>query len=248
MTRTLLSWQDDLGVDHVVKCDAVLSLIDELDAEVTDHPIENGSEISDHVIHKPKRLSLEVHQGNAPAEPDQGFSRRPLALDVAKNSFKPQGLLLIHSAAGALIGSILGKTKSKKAYILQPDTEVDRVVELHDKLIEAWNQSYQLTLNHYGRTYPDYVLTSLSYTREGQGKGGLGQFKLGLRTLRTVSTATTELPNPEDLHAKPQTDRGSKPGATAGGDGSDLIEPGSLAYDLVFGKSGAGAAFGGAIQ
>jgi hypothetical protein len=157
-------------------------------------------------------------------------------------------LFALHSAAGALVGSILGQKKQGKPYILQPDDDTNRILELHDKLIEAWQQGYSLSLDQYGRSYTDYVLNMVEYIREGQGRGGLAIFRLEFKTLRTVSTATTELPDPADLHAKPATDRGQKPGKPAGGDPEDVVEPGSLAYQAIFGKSGAGAAFSGAIR
>ena len=242
MTKTLISWDDDLGVTHVVKCDAIVSFRDTRESEITQHSIENGSEITDHIIHKPPSLTVEVHQSNEPAEPDKDYSREPLDLEVVENNFKPQGLFLIHSAAGALVGSILGKKKQGKPYILQPDTESDRILELHDKLIDAWQNGYSISLDQYGRSYADYVLSFVEYTREGNGKGGLGLFRLELVTVRTVSTATTELPDPADLHAKPQTDRGNKPGQSSDADPSEVVKSGSLAYEAIFG-GGIGGAF-----
>lgn len=248
MSITLLSWVDTNGVDHIVKCDAVVGLLDEQTSEVTEHPVENGSVTTDHIIHNPPNLTLEIRISNTPILPDDQFALKKLDLPEPKNSFKAQGLFLLHSAAGALIGAVLGGAKGKKSpIILQAVVDTDRIVELHDKLLLAQRKGASVSIDRYGRSYVDYVITSTKYERNGNGEGGKGKFQLTLKRIRTVALASTELPDPEKFHAKVQTSRGSKPGKTTEAEQKDLLTPGSLAYEGLFGKKGLDA-FSGVIR
>lgn len=242
MPRTVLVWEDKAGVEHLIQCDALTDMSDERTATVTRHPIENGSTVSDHVIQNPDRLLLEIRHSNKPIYPDKDMGHESLELKEQPNAFKPRGLLAIHSAAGALVSSILGKAKPLTVYTLQSSSAVDRIVELHDKLIEAKQNGYSCSAALYGRQYENFVITSIRYQRTGNGEGGKGKFQVELETVLEVSTASTELPNPQDLHAKPQTNRGTKPSKPTG---ADEIPPGSLLHQLT---SGLGASLGGSIR
>lgn len=234
MTVALLEWENEQGTKTLVECDAIVSFRDTLTAEVTEHPIEDGSSITDHIIHKPKDLTIEINHSNEPVGDTENYKLKPLTLPTYTNAFKAQGLFLIHSAAGNLVGAVLGgKKREQKPYIWQPNGDLDRIVELHDKLIEAWNEGAAITTTQFGRTYPDYVITAIEYTREGNGKGGLAVFRIDLKTVRTVETATTELPAPEDLHAKGSKDRGAKPGKGNSDDPSSVLDSQTIAYSIL---------------
>lgn len=213
MSKILLTWDDTNGVTNVVRADALMSLKDERTAEVTEHPIETGGEVTDHILFNAPRLSLTVFQSNTPIEEEDGFSRQKVNLQkyVVPSRFKAKGLLLVHSAVGNLVGALLsGAAQPLSVYVLAADTSKDRILELHDKLITAFQNGSECKVERFGRVYDGYVLTEVTYSRDA-GRGGLGQFQLELRTVRKVATATTTLPDPEKLHVKASENRGKKP-------------------------------------
>lgn len=211
MSTTLLFWKDDFG-ETSIRCDALIGLKDERAAEYTEHPIEDGSSIVDHRVIRPDRLTLEIVHSNEPIEAEDGFSLKKLDLDVEPDRFKPQGLLLIHSAVGGAIGAILGGArKPLKAAALQPTKAKNRILELHDLLIAAHQAGAECTVVQLGRVYEGMGIVSVLYSREGNGRGGRASFTLEFKQIRKAKIGLAELPDPADLHAKGETSRGKKP-------------------------------------
>lgn len=217
----LLAWKDDSGKFHVVPVDIVTGHEDDRSAEVTSFPVEKGANVNDHVIHQPDTLTLEVCQTQtpfpSPARPGsiftaaKGFATKPIELDVRESLFKPGGLLALSTGIGSVISSglqALGLSKPEpalKAHVFvspTPDTPIDRIGELHDKLIEIKQNARLCKVVYRGKVYPDYIMTRVRWTT-AKGEVGLGRFSLSFQTLRTVETATAELPDPTSLRLKP---------------------------------------------
>ncbi len=217
-TPDLIAWKDDSGRFHAVPVDIVTSHEDDRSAEVTSFPVEKGSNINDHVIHQPDTLTFEVCQTQtpfpSPARPGsifalaKGFATKPVELDVRASLFKPGGLLAISTGIGNVIGDglqALGLSKPPeplKATVFTSDVPVDRIGELHDQLIQIKQNARLCKVVYRGKVYPDYLMTRVKLTT-AKGEVGLGRFSLTFQTLRTVETATAELPDPTSLRLKP---------------------------------------------
>lgn len=209
--RELIVWEDDLGQNHVVNADVVVSLSDTQRADVTGHAIEDGTEVVDHIIQQPDEISITLAHSNTPILEDEDFKLKQFELDVVKSTFKPQGLFAITSGVTAAVGGLLGKINPLKVYTLQSDSQVNRIADLHDALIEVKRNGYLCTITFKGRLYVDFVFTRVVLSYE-QGKGGLGNFQIEARNVRTVKTKNVEgLPDPADLRAKEQKKKGKSP-------------------------------------
>ncbi len=218
-TPDLLAWKGDSGTLHAVPVDIVTGHEDDRSAEVTSFPIEKGSNISDHVIHQPNTLTLEVCQTQtpfpSPARPGslytapKGFATKSVKLDVRKSLFKPGGLLAITEAVGGAVSALtnaIGLTDAAsdevKVSVFTSASPVDRIGELHDKLIEIKQNNRLCKIVFRGKVYPDYIMTRVRWST-AKGEVGLGRFSLTFQTLQTVETATAELPDPTSLRLKP---------------------------------------------
>jgi len=209
----IFTWTDKSGLPHAVFADAVLNFADDRSSEATEHPIEQGSDITDHVRIHPTRVTLELAHSNTPVEAVAGFMRKPADLRARKSLFKPTGLFLIHSAVGNAIASALGGAGAGaiKPYLMSAFAPNDRVLELHDALIQAWNTAALCKFTHKGRVYKDFLLTSVKLS---WGKSDMAKFSLEAQEIHTVKTAITSLPSPTDLTAKPPVKLGPKPKTT----------------------------------
>lgn len=226
-SNDLLAWKDESGTLHVVPVDIVTGHEDDRTAEVTSFPVENGSNINDHIIQQPDMLTLEVCQTQtpfpSPARPGslytapKGFATRAIQLDVRKSQFKPGGLLALTEGVGnalASVGSALGLpgpgSDAVFATVLVADAPVDRIGALHDKLIEIKQNGRLCKIVFKGKVYPDYVMTRVRWATT-KGEVGLGRFSLSFQTVRTVETATAELPDPSSLRLKPSKAQAKPP-------------------------------------
>lgn len=219
-TADLLAWKDEGGTLHAVPVDIVTGHEDDRSAEVTSFAVEKGANVNDHVIHQPDTLTLEVCQTQtpfpSPARPGslytapKGFATKAIKLDVRKSLFEPGGLLALSTAiTGALssVATALGLPGQgsgdvyANVFVSNSPGPVDRIGELHDQLIQIKQNAYLCKIVYRGKIYPDYLMTRVRWTSQ-KGEVGLGRFSLSFQALRTVETATAELPDPSSLRLK----------------------------------------------
>ena len=83
---TTLFWQDpDSGETEILAFDAVVSLSPEDSVTITDHPVEQGSNITDHARDEPERLSIEGIVSTVPnVAVDDDAELSSLDLEVAR--------------------------------------------------------------------------------------------------------------------------------------------------------------------
>lgn len=222
-TPNFLVWEDDNGDLHAVDVDMVKSHEDDRTATVTSHPVEKGSPIGDHVIHDPDKLTVEIAQTQSPfpspALPDAvwskpaGFSNQTTTLDVRPSLFQPGGLLAVSQAVGGVLASILGTAVESlpvKVTTWQAETPVDRVGALHDQLVAIKTGARFCTVTFKGRVYPQFICTRVNWKTQ-PGEVGLGRFSLEFQSVRLVTNATTELPDPASLRLIPKEEQTNPP-------------------------------------
>jgi hypothetical protein len=149
-----------------------------------------------------------------------------ITLQLPTNNFKPSGLLLATTAAGAAVGAAVGALgalvgaspgKPLKATVLRSKTNADRINALYDELDTAFAQVGQFTLTWLGRTWGPLVLEQIDYSRAAGRQ--LGVFSLSFKRITFVTTASAAaLQIPAELTMTLPKAAGSLPGkALAGG-------------------------------
>lgn len=241
--ESLFSWQDASGNTRRLDVDVVMSASDKRSAKLTDHVVETGAVITDHVVIQPESLSLDLVVTQTPINADADFA--PAAIDinsssqtlkgathrikVQPNAFVPGGFLLlsqgVRTAVTSLLGAVTGAdsnmqgskveiaTTSGRVSVLQASAPVDRVVRVHDQLIEIMNNVLLVTVSFKGRLYVDYLLTEVELSEQA-GKAGMASFKVQARAFRTVTGTSVNLPDPADFRALAKVNKGNKPTTT----------------------------------
>lgn len=211
--KDIIVWSDDFGNQHKISLDAITAFEDGRDNEPTRHAIEDGTDITDHVILMPESVSFEIAQSNTPIEPDgENFEKHNLTLEIRPSQFQPGGFLLVTTAVGSAITSLIGggDDQASAIQVVQSNgASVDRINNLWDALILLRQERRTFTMTYDGKVYPGYLLTSIKKTKSA-GEGGLARFQVSAINLATVQTGTAELPDPLDLRAKNKKKRGSK--------------------------------------
>jgi hypothetical protein len=239
---SLFSWLDVAGNLNVLDVDVVMSTSDKREARLTDHVVETGAVVTDHIVIQPEQLSFELVVTQSPMIAPGfavGFTTVEIEgaqlnqvqhnMSVRSSQFKPGGFLFLSqgltTAVTNLFGlaeetpsSFTGSTSTGKASSIQiktikTDQPVDRVNDAHDTLIEIMNTGLLVTVSFKGRIYTDYLLRSVELT-QGPNESGMGRFKVEVRAFHTVSAVNVKLPDPADFRALPKSKKGNKPTTT----------------------------------
>lgn len=242
VTASLFSWDDADGNAQTLDVDVVMAATDRRTAKLTDHVVETGAVITDHVVIQPEELALELVVSQTPLR-GKGFSfqraerevggtklnEKDQPLEVPPNAFQPGGFLLLSQGARAAVGAVIGliagasgvastfkgheqvRTSGTVAVaVLQSDEPVDRVNEVHDRLVEIMNAALPVTVSFKGKLYKEYLLTEIELNH-GAGYFGGGKFKVQARAFRTVTGVAAQLPDPADFRAVAKKAAGNKP-------------------------------------
>jgi len=218
-TSDLMSWKDAGGQPHVLNADISITADDTRTCVLTTHPVESGADVADHIVHDPDKFMIQIAQTQTPLleqDLDGNFSSQNQTL-----TFKPSGSRGIVGLAIGAIGSLLGASPGGTidVTVVKADSDIDRVAAIHDKLIDIKQQGYPVDFAFKGRQYTKFIITSVKLTH-AKGEFGLGRFELQAQQFRTVATATTILPDPKTMHAKPAKVGGKKPTTDASGEKS----------------------------
>lgn len=236
MTAFILP-DDDSG--RIVTFDVIESELHETVAEVTDHPVEVGVNVSDHVRPLPDALSLVAYTTNQPIAPNPFTQRGELQsfeIDV------PQWSVPVEPTPGALyrsglqaLGSLFGDSKRTVQILAFPEA-FNAIYETYETLLELQANAVSLQIVTPIRVYEDMLLTRVSAPRNA-GDAGVA-FGLDVRKLRIVESGQVAAPpQPADdvPGGHPLVNKGGQ-GAKPPGAGEDTEKPGSIAHQILSGQ------------
>lgn len=200
--RTRLTLKDPLRVQNgnvsqevgILEFDALISIADEHEAEVTQHPVEQGADISDHIKVKNIRLKLEGV-----------VSETPLDLDASKRG-------LITSAGsnlGSLIGGSLGGGLGAAAAGLGAQyliASVDKAQAARLILVSILQAKRLFKISTPKFELENVVMTSISFPRD-QSTGKALRFSLQIQQMQLVKSEEVRLDNVNGdvLHTAPKS-------------------------------------------
>lgn len=222
-----LYWLDG-STKRYITVDVIPSLEETQSSTLTQFPVQDGSVVSDHIIHFPSQLKLEIVQTNEPFEDLDAagkviqFPVEDLALNLPKTGFRPRGFLAAslfaervvgaatEAVAGAFgFGSELGSGAFKVGVQKNPNVR-DRINELVTSLEQCRLGARLLTLDWLGRVWSNLAIENTLYRRSaGSSKGSIG---LTLTQVTTTTSDTAILPDPSELRLKPEVNGGQRPG------------------------------------
>lgn len=228
----------DDGSDRIVTFDAIEDELHETIAVVTDHPVEVGVDVTDHVRPLPDRLSLVGYVSNQPIVVNPFTQRgeiRSFKLEVPQYEppLEPTPGSIFRNTIAAVDGLLFGEPEHT-AQVLAFSSPFDAIRETYDLLVELQKGAVLLEVITPLRWYEDMILERVGAPRTSFDSGV--SFGLDLRQLRVVESGqVVAAPVPEEPRGGPEQAKGSQ-GAKPPGAGEDEAQGASIAYTILSGQ------------
>lgn len=207
-----------------------------ISAEVTEHPVELGSDVTDHIRPTPRSVQIEGVVSNTPIElpgsHTDGARIDPLPLQIeGEPSVGAIGIVPGVDQATAILGALRIQATTPRVFAATPlrwTQEFDRITAVHSALVQTVQESRLVTLVTGLEVYANMAIEDLHAERTGQGGGRYLQFSASLRQVRIVRSQTAALPDPVVPRGLPSQSRGKQ--ATSEVDPSTLNEGASKSF------------------
>jgi hypothetical protein len=255
---SLFSWLDAAGNTNTLDVDVVMATSDKRTAKLTDHVVETGAVVTDHIVIMPEEVTFELVMtqtpfagSNAPGFAMGGMqvsaNGRQLtpgtnSISVRKSQFQPGGFLLLSSGLRSVISSVFGGESTPSQASGSRSTETTTTLSANvlqsSSPIDRVNETHD-TLVEVMNTG---LLVTISFRgrlyldylltsvelSQGPGEGGMGRFMVALRAFRTVTGVNVVLPDPTDFRALPQVKKGNVPAKTPDPDPTKAVAKSDL--------------------
>lgn len=243
---TSIYWTDpDTNQVVTLVFDAVLSLNPEDTVTITDHTVEEGSDVTDNARSNSGRVSIEAIVSMTPnplidddvslvaidleAEIRAAAKTKVFTLDIPSPPVQFSETGLLNAGLGALGNALFGAPKATgldtpgydrerltaKAY--QQDSPRNRIRDFYDKVLKLKDDHVLVTMLSSHRDYFDYMLERVGKPQAATD-GSMAKFQIDFKQIRTVSSASVTAPKPAETRGKLTVNKGAqgtKPGANA---------------------------------
>lgn len=216
MSAAYLSWTTDAGLSKSLFFDVVTEIGVELSSATTEHPVEDGVNVSDHVKKELDKVNLEVFVSNAPIEDinDRGgrVSTIPIKLQHYKAPLAPTPGAVFNAIGGALkdaVGSLLGKKEEYGVQVLQWDDSFDAVADTLTILENLKNTAQLVDIFMSARDFSNMFLEKIDLQKNA-GTGTGATFHLSFKEIRKVKVRLVNAPVPTETRAQLQKPKGAQ--------------------------------------
>lgn len=189
--------------------DVVTSETQEFSTAITEHPVEKGSNIADHIRQELTNVRLEVFVSNAPIN-NPKFSRQ--SVDLPVKEFSPPLAPTpgsIFGALGSLISSLLSGKKEWKAQVYKTSKEENFVADALDTLRQIQTKGTLCDIYTSSRNHKSMLLVRV----EPNGNAGTGtgrSLTLEFRQFREVATKLVAAPKSTETRGKTIEKKGAQ--------------------------------------
>ena len=213
--RTSISYPSGKNANGSVNSVIILDTLDKesfnAPAEPTNHPVEVGGDATDHIILKPKKLSIEGTITSTPF--GLGGLIRGTVSSVGAQIGAGLGSALgnvtksLGGAGGAIAGGLAGKTL---AGLLGQDGDRD-LQDAVNQFVAIRDTRQPISVQTGLKLYSNYVLSNFTASRD-KTTGGSIKVSLELQEFMTASTVTqlVSLPIPKKKNALAKNEQGRK--------------------------------------
>jgi hypothetical protein len=197
-----------------IEFDVLISETHTLASTVTDHPVEKGAPVTDHVRAKPREIAFQAFVTNFPIRvPGSNLDGTKGGVDTLTVEYPVKGKLPVGiPGVGAILAATgaLDTTEKAKATTLQFDGPVDRIRSVFSELETLWQGSTPITIESSLGTYEDMQIVSLQAPREAKDGSSI-VFAFSAKAVRYVETKTVKAPKT----TAGKTNKGPKPAKDA---------------------------------
>lgn len=206
----IIAWTNDAGELESLTFDATLREVLNRTATATKQPLDTGALTSDHVIVQNRRASFEVFVSDSPSsEPATqmfGVRGRVQSLDV--DGGKLRKLKRGASGLGRVAAEYVEEGVKATANVLQFDGPFARRERVWGKLDTLCDGKVPVIAICELAELDDCVIVSVGAPLDDKTGDGIS-FALELEQIRFATTATAEVPEPEEPRGVPPQDGGA---------------------------------------
>lgn len=239
---TFLYWTDPAsGLTEAVQFDVSDGESPEDVATPTDHAVERGANITDHVRKEPAFVTVEGTVSAMPnplidtdvsaqsvefsvsALPDPGT--KTVKIDVPSPGIQPSPSGLLQAGVAALTRLITGagapkvtirgdlkrSTETRNVSLIQQTAPRDRIREVWELLLKAQTQVLPVNVIIAQREYSDLVITRIAKPRTLED-GKAAHFQVDLREIPVADSRTVAAPEPTEARGATGKSKGSQNG------------------------------------
>ena len=239
ISLTTLLWTDaDSGEGLLLTFDATTSETKDDSTDITDHPVEDGSDVTDNARDSPALLTIEAIVSETPnrqLDDDVSLADVELtihdresggtttfALDIPSPPVQFSESVLIQAGIGALKGALFGapkataiaptkeRTRTLTASAFQQDSDRNRARDVYDKLLLLRSQHVTLDLIQTAyRDYTDMMVARVSQPR-ASGDGRSAKFQIDFKQITIATSQTVAAPKPAVTRGNTTQSKGSQ--------------------------------------
>ena len=190
----------------------------DLSAEVTEHPVESGASVADHIRPLPPIIEIEGMVTNHPIELPgshvEGARVNPAPLEIeGERSLGFAGVIPGADQANAILGVINLDLRSRRTFSATPlrfTTPFNRVEGVYQALREIVTSRTLVTVVTRLQVYDSVALTNLRTDRTGALGRDVLEFHATGRVLRVVNSQQVKLPRPVSPRGLPTKSAGNQ--------------------------------------
>lgn len=200
--RAIILTKKVTKIGDMINVDACLDETHQLSNTVTDHPVEEGFNVTDHSRPNPDRVTLRCFISNTPLSPDQTTK----AVREGAISFEP-GENSEASRTEAQLNNVRFQTTAIRAALGRGETAYSQLKKYQEEstLIEVVT-----TLKSYGLNKDEgMMIESISIPRTKQNYDGL-EFSIQLKQIRIVRNKQTRDTRPKEKQTHKKEHTGAK--------------------------------------
>jgi hypothetical protein len=186
---------------RTVVFDATISENHATSAVATEHTVEQGVSISDHVRPERERLSVEVHVTNTPVRSPNvdGASGAVRSLELSQRARPFRRLAKVQSSGEVEPAEVEETSSTVQANILQFDSDFDRVGTVYELLTRLCKEGVEVVL----------VTVDIGVPMTAEFRHSI-KFTMELVEIRFAETETVATPEPLETRAERRQRRGAQ--------------------------------------
>ncbi len=207
-----LYWVPKGGAAKTLLFDVVTDETQELAVTITEHPVEDGPNVADHIRRELNAVSLECQVSNAPVFDVNGRGAKVEAVELKMEKFKAPlapNPGSAYKAIGGAISSLFSGEEKHSATVMQFPKAFDAVGDTLAILEKIRDDETLVQVALPSKIYKDMCLVKLTMKRNAS-IGDAAAFHLEFKEVRKVKVNIVAAPKPTEKRAVPMKQRGSQ--------------------------------------
>lgn len=206
--RAQINWKGETGQTYTLTLDATVHEVHTSTSTVTDHPVERGANVADHIRPDPDQLTMEAWISNTPhflpvdhmggvilEDREIRGAQVSIADSVNRVPFASGGVGVVAGFVPIPTGVLgqLGTSTYQTAIATGFTGEFDRVTACYKELLNIRSEGRLVRILTTLRAYDNMAMTGLEVTREARSGNAL-QLSLAFKNVRFGATRNEPVP------------------------------------------------------